>query len=130
MKALEQFQKALLDNIHNDEYLSGEIKHLSFSPQQNPELPYVTISDIDATLSYLHEKIMCEINFSICLYSRGEHNGKLQQIHQKLNEVIAKKKLDLVDYKIVIIKELGSSIEYGKDLATTKLTMRYNAMMR
>ena len=130
MKVIEQFQNALVSSIKNEKYLEQEISYVSFLPTQNPPLPHILIGDIETNFSYLHERMVCEINFTINLYSRGLDQAHLQKIHQKINEALTENNLVLEGFQVTNIKELKFSIEIGKDLSTTRLQMYYKAIVR
>jgi hypothetical protein len=130
MRVIEQFQVSLITNIRNDSYLAKEIQYISFIPIQNAPLPHILIGGFETKFSYLHERVVCEINFYINLYSRGLDSKNLQEIHQKLNESLATNHLAMRDFKAVTIKELRSIMDSGQDLTTTKLQMFYSSIVR
>ena len=88
------------------------------------------IEQFQTNFSYLHERMVCEINFTINLYSRGLDQAHLQKIHQKINEALTENNLVLEGFQVTNIKELKFSIEIGKDLSTTRLQMYYKAIVR
>ena len=129
MKVIYQLEQAIYTNIMQSENLASVIKGVFFTNQDNAELPYILIDNVEMNNICLHEDIEYEVKFNLSLFIRDMSSEALYEMHENIKKAITINYLSLADYNVKNINEVRMRVHNGKDLVTTKLEIEYYARL-